>query len=202
MLTLGQTLVGERDLPREEVEAETVENAAERRDGDEAVSCTRLEKNKNEQNWHSVWALRNVSLKIGALCWPWQKLRFFWSDSLSSRSWSPWPVGSPPTSKEKKPQTMVIKRHNVDVYSRKKDWYWRGWAAPELAPGYRRWPWPPHKNSTAARSHDQTTPVHQVRQRENAKEQYSNNTEHRQCLNGSFNWQYWWLLVFVVWIYI
>lgn len=43
LLTLGQTLVGQRHLTREQIEAETTEDAAERRDGDEAVGGTCLE---------------------------------------------------------------------------------------------------------------------------------------------------------------
>jgi len=42
-LTLGETLVGQRNLTRQQVEVEAAEDAAERRYGDETVGSTRLE---------------------------------------------------------------------------------------------------------------------------------------------------------------
>lgn len=43
LLTLRKTLIGQRNLTREQIKAETTENAAEGRDGDETVGSARLE---------------------------------------------------------------------------------------------------------------------------------------------------------------
>lgn len=50
LLTLGQTLIGQSNLTGQQVEAESTEDAAERRDGDETVGGTCL-KREGEENF-------------------------------------------------------------------------------------------------------------------------------------------------------
>lgn len=47
LLTLGQTLIGQSNLTGQQVEAESTEDAAERRDGDETVGGTCLKERGN-----------------------------------------------------------------------------------------------------------------------------------------------------------
>lgn len=87
---------------------------------------------------------------------PWQKPLFSWSDSLSSPCWSPSPAGSPSGKQHVEHWGWAAREYHTQMQHT--DVCLHEWAAPALAPGYRRWLWPPHRNSTAARSHDQKTP--------------------------------------------
>lgn len=51
LLTLGQTLIGQSNLTGQQVEAESTEDAAERRDGDETVGGTCLKEREGEENF-------------------------------------------------------------------------------------------------------------------------------------------------------
>lgn len=58
-LTLGQTLVGQRYLSRQQIEVEAAEDVREGWNGDEAVGGTCLEINKTQQQnlrllWHKT----------------------------------------------------------------------------------------------------------------------------------------------------
>jgi len=57
-LTLGETLIGQRDLAGQQVEAETAEDAAERRDGDETVGGARLRGGGGEEGHPSEFIRR------------------------------------------------------------------------------------------------------------------------------------------------
>ncbi len=54
-LTLGQTLVGQCYLSREQIEVETAEDTDEGRNGDETVGSTCLQINKQQKLSH-LWA--------------------------------------------------------------------------------------------------------------------------------------------------
>lgn len=60
LLTLGKTLVRQRNLTRQQVEAETAEDAAERRDGDETVGGARLGESERQQRDRQLCSECNI----------------------------------------------------------------------------------------------------------------------------------------------
>lgn len=169
LFTLGETLVGQRHLTRQKIEVETTEDAAERRDGDETVGSTRLqqrrdvEKLMNQQLWTEMCNRRlsvasTHSDKSG--CFP-----------------GVTPSHHPPGLHGQlvhrlatiRTRTLYMKtapeRARIGLNLHAGGLYWREWAAPALAPGYRRWLWPPRRNSAAAQSHDQKKPERCDRER-------------------------------------
>lgn len=67
LLTLGETLVGQCNLTGQQIEAETTEDAAKRRDGDETVGGTRLEERETEEHGYGHRLLISESRRVWRL---------------------------------------------------------------------------------------------------------------------------------------